>query len=92
MPPAAKRHAVDPVEARTRLLTVEGEGLSYEVRIAKAEIAHAAAVFGQQLVDIFKRLESFDTGRAIATIDNVQATKNLAWDAITLPHVSKPPQ
>jgi hypothetical protein len=96
-PPAAKRHAVDPVvpvETRSRLIGLEAAGLSQDVRLAQAQVANAAAIFGQALVDIFRGVESFDTGRAIAAIDNVQHTKNLAWDALTLPHVAaaKPPQ
>jgi hypothetical protein len=85
-----KRHAVDPLEARSTL--VNYDEVPIEVRRRKAEITAAAAVFARTVIDIFKASESFDTGRAIAAIDQITQAKNTACDALVLPHVSKAPQ
>ena len=82
-----KRPIEDPVEKRVAMIngyfdlptdTVDG---MKEIRLAVADCAH-------RLEAVFKRCK-VDTGRAIATIDLLQQTKNVACDALILPHASK---
>jgi hypothetical protein len=77
----------DPIEVRTAMIA-ERLDLPDETRAAMQEVREAAATFALSLEAVFKKHKR-DTGRAIASIDAVQHAKNLACDALLLPHVTK---
>jgi hypothetical protein len=81
----------DPVEARVELvngmfdLPQEAKTAMGAVRLAAEQYARAikaaADAAGKQ---------NYDTGRLIAALDAVQASKDIACVAFILPHASKP--
>ena len=85
---SAKRVAVeDPIEKRVVMIggvypkPDETHEEIQEVRVATMDYA-------TRLQTLFKR-GKVDIGRAIATLDHLQQTQNMAIDALSLPHVSK---
>jgi hypothetical protein len=76
----------DPIATRVKVIATRLD-LPDETREAMQEIRVAAEVFAQTLETVFKKHKR-DTGRAIAAIDTIQHAKNLACDALLLPHAT----
>lgn len=84
----AKRIAVDdPIDKRVEMVNGMFQ-LPGETLLAMKDVREASELYARTLQAIFKR-GKIDIGRAIATIDHIQLTKNLACDALILPHASK---
>lgn len=85
-----KRVAItDPVDKRVSMINGYFE-LPDQTKQAMTKIREASETYANELQKIFKSLDKdVDTGRAIATIDLVQQTKNVACDALILPHASR---
>ncbi len=83
-----KRVAItDPIEARVSM--VNGYfNLPDDTKQSMNEVRAAAEVFAKALETIYKKTKH-DKGRAIATIDLIQQTKNVACDALILAHAEK---
>ncbi len=83
-----KRVAItDPVEARVAMIN-DFFDLPEETEQAMGEVRRAAEVFAKALESIYKK-NKHDKGRAIASIDLIQQTKNVACDALILVHAEK---
>jgi len=86
----SKRVAIDdPIEKRAAMVNGMFD-LPGETLAAMGEVCQASEVYAKELQTIFKKNGlKVDTGRAIAAMDGIQATKNIACDALILPHASK---
>ena len=78
----------DPVEKRIEMINGYFD-LPTETVQAMKDVRAASETYARALGEIFKRGHALDTGRAIAAIDHIQLTKNVACDALILPHASK---
>ncbi len=79
----------NPVEKRVAM--VNGMfNLPDDTLQAMRDIRTASDAYARALHEVFSRegVEA-DTGRSIATMDAIQASKNMACDAVILPHASK---
>jgi hypothetical protein len=84
----SKRVAIeDPLERRVAMVSGGYPHPGATLR-AMNEVTDVSEQYAQSLRQIFKR-NKVDTGRAIAAIDHVQQTKNIAMDALSLPYVTK---
>jgi|WetSurMetagenome_2_1015567.scaffolds.fasta_scaffold00274_7 hypothetical protein len=85
---ASKRVPIDdPLERRVAMVSGGYPHPGATLR-AMNEVTDVSEQYAQSLRQIFKR-NKVDTGRAIAAIDHVQQTKNIAMDALSLPYVTK---
>jgi hypothetical protein len=75
---------MDPIDKRVEMINGHFD-LPPETVEAMKEIRVAAELCARTMQGIFKKHKA-DTGRAIATIDQLQAVKNTACDALILPH------
>jgi len=79
----------DPVERRVEMINGMFD-LPQETRQAMAAVRESAEAFARALRAIYTTPGiQVDTGRAIASIDTIQSIKNVACDALILPHATK---
>lgn len=76
----------DPIEKRVAMINGHF-ALPSETVESMNEVRDAVDTCARTLHAIFKNQKT-DTGRAIATIDQLQAVKNTACDALILPHAN----
>jgi hypothetical protein len=77
----------DPIEKRVAMINGYFD-LPQEQIDGMKEIRSAVAECGAKLEQVFKKTK-IDTGRAIASIDELQKAKNIACDALILPFAEK---
>lgn len=82
-----KTPIVDPIEKRVAMINGHFD-LPPEQLEGMKEIRAAAEECAEKFHLVFKKCK-FDTGRAIAAIDELQKTKNIACDALILPFAEK---
>jgi hypothetical protein len=80
----------DPIEARVAIIgghIILPTDIPHYLR----DVREASEVFAKTLETIYKRTKH-DKGRAIASFDLIQQTKNVASDALILAHAEKEEQ